>query len=94
MGKKIKKAISAEIMAEEYSRIINEIVDLIHKEDGTIGAKIRVLSGMSESLDKLAGLAESRIKREQIKIIRLGVAKILKSSSNKLLIAAIDGGGN
>jgi hypothetical protein len=94
MSKKVKRAIPCEVMQKEYSRIIVAIVDFIKEEDRVNSRHLELLNLMEDSLDKFAGQAESKIKREQIKSIRLGVVKILRGSTNKLLIASLGGPGN
>lgn len=87
---KIVRAIDSDIMEDELNRVISEITKALIRRDKDIQARITHISALPDNLDKYAELAELRIKRKEIKSVKLDVYKILRSSTNKLLIAAID----
>ena len=76
-------------MEDELSGIIVKICDLIAREDMAIQIKLRELRHTADSLEKLAYQAEYKIKASQINVIRKAVKKIVKDSTNRLVLASL-----
>lgn len=85
----VDKAISSEIMEKEFERVILEIVNIIWEEDQDNERCIKAAEVLLDSLDKLAELGERRIKRQVLNRIKRRVVKVLRGSTNKLLIATV-----
>lgn len=81
--------ITAAMMEEELSRLIVEIVDLVRDQDLENEREIKTWESSPDSLTKLAALTERKIKRAEIGKIKKGIARIIKASSNKLIVATI-----
>jgi glucan phosphorylase len=79
---------------KELNKIIEKIADLIAAEDMDTAIALRQWRTKEMSLEKLAQVAELEIRSAQIGKIRAGVLKILKDSTNKLVLAAIKTGRN
>lgn len=89
---KIVKAIDSAAMEGELNRVISSIVSILVSSNKAIDRRIDLVRLLPDNLDKYAELAELKIRRKEIKSLKLEVYKILRGSTNKLLIAAMDDG--
>jgi len=80
--------------SKELSKIIARIVDLVALLDLEIQADVKKWKRVELSLEKLAALAELDIKDRQIQKIRREVLRIIRESTNRLVLATIKPGRN
>lgn len=80
--------------SKELSKIIVRIVDLVALLDLEIQADVRKWRRAELNLERLAALAELDIKDRQIQKIRREVLRIIKESTNRLVLATIKPGRN
>lgn len=80
--------------SKELSKIIVRIVDLVALLDHEIQVDVRKWKRAELGLEKLAALAELDIKDRQIQKIRREVLRIIRESTNRLILATIKPGRN
>jgi hypothetical protein len=79
---------------KELTVIITRIVDIIAAEDMDTEKKIRELRNQTDSLDNIAGLVDLKIQAKVINRIRKAVLKVIKESTNKMILSTIRPGEN
>jgi len=89
MGKKKSLEITEEMMTDELTRLIVEIVAAIIKEDKKAREELFNSLGKIDDLDSLARRTELKIKIKTLGTVKAEVLGILKGSTNKLIIASI-----
>jgi predicted HTH domain antitoxin len=77
-------------VSNEMTRAIQKFVDVVSEEDMSIQLEIKRANQEPDSLNKMAKLAELKIRANQINRIRKKVRKILSDLVNILVIASID----
>ena len=79
---------------KELSRIIVRIVDLVSLLDMEIQVDRKKWKRAELSLEQMARLAELEIQDKQIQKIRKEVLRIIRESTNRLILATIKPGRN
>lgn len=76
----------------ELTKIITRIVDELIKEERKLAADLNGsdYSFLDDSISKFAWRAELKIQIKQVRHIKESVIKILKGSTNKLILATIE----
>lgn len=84
------RPISGEAMADEYRRVLLAMIAIIEKEDKENTKLTRGLELLSDSIEKLAALGEKRVEKKLLLRIKRDFVRLLRGSTNKLLIAAVN----
>lgn len=74
----------------EFAKIIQDMVDSLTDEDDDVKQEYLRLTAIKEdNLEKLAGIAEVKIKMRLIQKLKRNTLKILRSSTNKMILASV-----
>lgn len=80
--------------SKELSKIIVRIVDLVALLDMEVQVDTKKWRRAEQSLERLASLAELDIRDKQIQRIRKEVLRIIRDSTNRLVLSTIKPGRN
>lgn len=79
----------SKLIEAELVRLVSHIVDIITDEHKLIEAELLLWKMKPHDLDRMANLAELKIKSKQIKNLKKKILSVIKTSTNKLIISSI-----